>query len=134
MAYLKLNNGKGLKIDHSKAKAILDVLEGRTEPEDDKQEAFILKVHKIYFSWLDATDDDIQQNADIIIPCVLARWAVDSDGVPTRPDSHHSWAYAKQHQLWLNRGPSPAVRFHIDKIRQERQNKAYKRGVMGNKE
>ena len=121
-------NNKGMKIPHDKAIAILDVLEGRTEPEDAKQEAFILKVQKIYFSWTDASDDYIQNNAEMVIPSALGFWAVDSQGVPTRPDSHHSWLYSKQHKFWVAGKPSKAVQFYIDKIRNER---SYKRNTLG---
>lgn len=124
MAYVKLNNNKGLRITHQQAVDILAVLEGRTEPADEKQAAFALKVKKVYFAWRSADPIWIMANISDIIPLALATWRVDTTGRPTRPDSDTSWQFAKRYQLWNNGGPSGIAKQQID--RYELKQRGYK--------
>lgn len=121
MAWVRLSNNTGLKITHQQAIDILDVLEGRKEPADDKQARFAEKVNKVYFSWRTADPLWIADNLNEIMPQVLAEWAVDSRGIPTRPDNGHSWQFAKRYQLYANKRPASMALFHIDKIKLTKQ-------------
>lgn len=105
-----------MKITHEQAVDILDVLEGRKEPSDAKQEKFCERVHKVYFSWRSADPLWIQENLDAIMPFVLAEWAVDAHGRPVRPDNSHSWQFAKRWGLYANKRPASLALFHINKM------------------
>ena len=119
MAYVQLlqSNGKksGQKITHDQAVSILDVLDGRKEPQDDKQATFCEKVVKVYFAWREADPLWIMSNISTITPLALATWAVDSNGKPTRPDSEPSWTFAKKYELWKHNGPYGHAKNIIDR-------------------
>ena len=119
MAYValltKAGNRIGQKVTHDQAISILDVLEGRTEPADDKQAEFVGRVQKVYFAWRSADPLWIMANIETVIPLALATWRVNHEGRPTRPDSEISWQFAKRYQLWNNGGPSGIAKQHIDR-------------------
>jgi hypothetical protein len=121
MAYValldsKTGRRKGMKITHQQAVDILDVLEGRKEPEDEKQAAFAERVHRVYFSWREADPLYIMGHIDQIVPFALAEWAVDTRGVPARPDNGHSWDFARRYQLWANKAPANQAKHYIEKL------------------
>ena len=84
MAYVQIIQSDGrkscVKINHDQAVDILDVLEGRREPADDKQAKFCEKVVKVYFSWRNADPIWIMQHIESIIPLALATWRVNHEG------------------------------------------------------
>ena len=128
MAYVKIvqANGQltGQKISHQQAVDILDVLEGRKQPENDKQATFCGTVHKVYFAWRNADPLWIMANIEAVIPLALSGWAVNHEGRPTRPDSEQSWQFAKKYQLWQSGAPYGLAKHYIDKY--ELKAKGYK--------
>lgn len=130
MAYLTTTDKRGIKVTSAQAYVILEILEGRRKPENDKQADYIATVKSVYLPWREAPDDYIANNASHIIPMILGSWMVNRNGIPTRPDSKNSWDHAHKLRLWEHGGPSVVARQYIEQWPAAR---AYASGALGNK-
>lgn len=119
MAYValltKAGNRIGQKVTHDQAISILDVLEGRTEPADDKQAEFVGRVQKVYFAWRSADPLWIMANIEMVTNLAIASWAVDAFGRPVKPDSEFDWSFARKYELWKHKGPYGHAKNIIDR-------------------
>lgn len=130
MAYVKLSNNKGIKVSSAQAYQMFEVLEGRREPENDKQAQFMETIKAIYLPWREADDEYIASNSSILLPMILGSWMVNGDGIPTRPDDKQSWDSAHKLRLWEHGGPSVLAKQYIDRWPSSR---SYASGTLGNK-
>jgi hypothetical protein len=85
VATLLLENNKKQDIAHDKALDIWNVLTGKTEG-TEAQQAYCLKIKKLYLDWHTAPDDYLIKHQDIIREFVLNEWMTTLQGVITRPE------------------------------------------------
>lgn len=67
MAYIIMNNGKGVTLTNERGLAIWSVLNGKQDPTPE-QESFCANVKKVYLNWRskETPDDYIAINEDLI--------------------------------------------------------------------